>query len=186
MRDILKKLLSRSTSASATHHVVVGVGTETFGVPAARIHEIICLGDLDTMPRLPKGLTGPVRMIGKLIYLVKLQLPFIRTPADFEVTRRTSILVLRAHSAISSKIPVGVVVDRVERILELGEGDVETVATHRKGAWAACTFGFNGQHMPVVLLDVDRLVAPESVPNGTGPVPTAETATSRLRRRVPK
>lgn len=166
--------------------MVVGVGTETFGVPAAQIREIICLGDLDTIPRLPKNLAGPVRIISKLINLVELQVPFLRTQADFEATARTCILVLKAHSAISTNIPAGVVVDRVERILELDKGDVETVTTRRKGAWSSCTLGFSGQQLPVVLLDVDRLVAPGSASTETSPPDTAETATSRLRRRGQK
>ena len=62
-------------------------------------------------------------------------------------------------SAASSKIPKGVVVDRVDRIVALEERDVETVQTRRKGIWATCTLGFPRRHLPIVLLDLEKLVS---------------------------
>ena len=50
MQDLFKKFLSRPSSASAIHYVIVGIGAETFGVPASQIQEIIGLGDMDPMP----------------------------------------------------------------------------------------------------------------------------------------
>src|SRR5262249_19603137 len=86
MHESLKKLFSRSNTTSSAHYVVVGVGSEIFGVPATQIHEIICLGDLETMPKLPKSLSGPIRIFSKLVCLVKLQIPFLRTTSEFELT----------------------------------------------------------------------------------------------------
>src|SRR6185436_11797379 len=183
MTDVLKKILSLPSSPTATHYVVVGIGAEMFGVPSAQIHEIICLGDLERMPSLPNRFTGPVRIAGKLLSLVKLPVPFIRTQDGFDVTPRTSILVLKAHSAISSKIPKGVVVDRLERILALGEEDVETVTTRRKGLWAEYTLGFAKRHLPVVLVDLQQLVMPESERDGGSPSRTPDSALARLKRR---
>jgi chemotaxis signal transduction protein len=162
MSDVLKKLFSRPSSPAAAHYVVVGVGAETFGVPTGQIQEIVCLGDLETPPKLPKRFTGPARVIGKLLSLVKLPAPFVRPQGEYEVNARTCILILKEHSAISSKIPKGVVVDRVESLLELGEGDIETVPARRKGLWAAYTLGFAKRHLPVVLIDLQQLLMPDS------------------------
>jgi chemotaxis signal transduction protein len=182
MSDLLKKLFSRPSSASATHYVVVTIGPEMFGVPAKQIQEIICLGDLEAMPRLPKRFTGPVRIIGKLLSLEKLPVPFVRVQDGFEVTARTSILVLQAHSVFSSKVPKGVVVDRVERILALNEDDVETVTSRRKGLWSAYTLGFARRHLPVVLIDLEKLVAPHSGQSASTFSPNGEV--SVLKRRL--
>ena len=78
------------------------------------------------------------------------------------------------------------VVDRVERIIELEESDVETVTSRRKGPWSVCTLGFAWRQLPVVLLNLERLLAAETTPTGTGPSRNAGTATSRLKRRLPK
>ncbi len=177
-------MLARPGSASAIHYVVIGIGSETFGVPAAQIQEIIGLGDIEPLPTLPKRLTGPTRIIGKLLSLVKLPVPFIRPAGEFEVTPRTCILVLKAHSAISSSIPQGVVVDRVERILDLNPDDVETVTTKRRGFWSAYTLGFAKRHLPVVLIDLQQLVRSQCGTNGASPRENIETATSRLKRRA--
>ena len=184
MSDIFKKILARPSSASATHYVVIGIGSETFGVPANQIQEIICLGDLTPIPTLPRRFTGPVRIIGKLFSLVKLPVPFIRPPGECDVTPRTCILVLKAHSSISSSIPQGVVVDRVERILDLEDHDVETVTPRRKGFWSAFTLGFAKRHLPVVLIDLQQLVRSQCGSTSVTAAKDAETATSRLKRRA--
>jgi chemotaxis signal transduction protein len=181
MQDQFKKLLSRSTSA--IHYVVIGVGTETFGVPASQIQEIVGIGDMDPVPRLPKNLTGPLRLAGKMVFLVKLQASFARSQSDSGISAHTCVLLLRAHSAISPKIPKGVVVDRIERIIALDERDIETVPTRRKGLWSTCTLGFVRRHLPIILLDLEKLVLPEATDTGTTLLPNAETATSRLRRK---
>jgi purine-binding chemotaxis protein CheW len=185
MQDSLKKkIFARPSSSTANHYVVIGIGTETFGVPAGQIQEIICLGDVVPTPALPRRFSGPVQIIGKLVSLVKLPVPFIRPPGDFEVTPRTCILVLKAHSAISSRIPQGVVVDRVERILDLAPNEVETFTTRRKGFFSAYTLGFAKRHLPVVLIDLQQLVRSQTSPNGSNSPENVETATSRLKRRA--
>jgi len=180
MPDCFKRIISRSNS-SATHYLVIGIAAELFGVPTRQIQEVICLGDLDPMPSLPKRFTGPTRLIGKVVSLVKLPAPFIRPPDEFEVTPRTCVLVLKAHSSISLSIPKGLVVDRVESIIELGPDDVETITTRRQSAY---TLGFAKRHLPVVLIDLQELIQSQSVQNATGSFRTNETATSRLKRRL--
>jgi len=183
MHEQFKKLLSRSTSASAIHYVVIGVGTETFGVPASQIQEIVGIGDMDPAPRLPKNLTGPIRLAGKMIFLVRLQASFARSQSDSEISARTCVLLLKARSAIGPNVPKGVVVDRIDRIIALDERDIETVSTRRKGSWSTCTLGFVRRHLPIILLDLEKLVSPEATDTGTALLPSAETATSRLRRK---
>ena len=184
MTDTFKRILSRSSDPSVNHYLVIGIGAETFGVPTAQLQEIICLGDLETMPRLPPRFTGPVQVVGKLVSLVRLPVPFIRPRGECEVTSRTGILILKAHSAASPMIPKGVVVDRLDHIIELGEGDIHTVNTSHKGLWSECTLGFAGRHLPVVLIDLHRLITPKDELNGTSAFKNAELATSRLRKRT--
>jgi chemotaxis signal transduction protein len=183
MQDLFKKLLSRPSSASAIHYVIVGIGAETFGVPASQIQEIIGLGDMDPMPRLPKQLAGPMRLTGKMIFLVRIQASFARPRSEAEVSSRTCILVLKGRSAIGPKVPKGVVVDRVERIIELDERDIETVPTRRKGLWATCTLGFVRRHLPIILFDLEELVSSESTDGGMTVADAAETAAPRLKRK---
>ena len=90
---------------------------------------------------------------------------------------------ISSETAISSKIPQGVVVDRVERILELAEGEVETVTPRRKGFWSAYTLGFAKRHLPVVLMNLQELVRSQTA-SAVGPRENVETATSRLKRRA--
>ena len=183
MQDQFKKFLSRSSSASAIHYVVVGIGAETFGVPASQIQEIIGLGDMDPMPRLPKQLAGPVRLTGKMVFLVKIQASFARPRSESEISSRTCVLVLKGRSAIGPKVPRGVVVDRVERILEFDERDIETVPTRRKGLWSTCTLGFVRRHLPIILFDLEELVSSESTDSGMTLSENVETAIPRPRRK---
>jgi purine-binding chemotaxis protein CheW len=183
MEDLFKKLLSRPSSASATHYVVVGLGAETFGVPASQIQEIIGLGDMDPMPRLPKQLAGPVRLTGKMIFLVKIQASFARARSESEIGSRMCVLVLKGGSAIGPKVPRGIVVDRVDRIIELDERDIETLPTRRKGLWSSCTLGFVRRHLPIILFDLEELVSSESTDGGMTLADAAETVAPRPKRK---
>jgi len=183
MQDLFRKLLSRPSSASAVHYVVVGIGSETFGVPASQIQEIIGLGDMDPMPRLPKQLAGPMRLTGKMVFLVKIQASFARPRSESEISARTCVLVMKGRSAIGPKVPKGVVVDRVERILEFEERDIETVSTGRKGLWSSCTLGFVRRHLPIILFDLEELVSSEATDSGMTVSETSETAVPRPRRK---
>lgn len=182
MQDRFKELLSLGSDTS-NHYVVVGIGSETFGLPACQIQEIICLGDMDPLPKLPKGSAGPMRLVGRMLFLVKLQASFARQNSEPEITARTSVLVLKARSAISSKVPKGVVVDRVERIIELEARDIEVMQTRRKGLWATCTLGFVRRHLPIFLFDLDELVSSESTDAGTTRSESSDTVTMRSKRR---
>ena len=55
--------------------------------------------------------------------------------------------------------------------------EIATIPTGRKGLWSTCTLGFVPRHLPIILLDLENLVSPEESRD------TAETATSRLRRK---
>ena len=182
MQDVFKKLLSLSSSDSTKHYVVIGVGNETFAVPASQIREIICLGDVDPLPRLPKNSTGPMRLMGQMIFLVKLQASFFKHQSESEITARACVLVLKMRSAISSKVPKGVVVDRVERMIELEERDIERLQTRRKGLWSTCTLGFVRRHLPIFLFDLEELVSSESTDTGTTRADTSETINLRSKR----
>lgn len=183
MQDLSKKLLALSSDGSANHHVVIGLGSETFGVPASQIQEIICIGDINPLPRLPENLTGPMRLMGKMIFLVKLQASFARHHGESEATARTCVLLLKGSSAIGPKVPKGVVVDRVERIVELEERDIEIVQTRRKGFWSTCTLGFTRRHLPVLLLDLEQLTSAESTDSGITRSDSSDTVILRSRRR---
>lgn len=183
MQDSFKHAFSLSSSGSANHYLVVGIGGETFGVPANQIQEIISLGDVDPLPRLPKGLTGPMRLTGQMVFLVRLQASFARRTSEPEVTSRTSVLVLKGRSAIGPKVKKGVVVDRVERIIELEDRDIDVVQTRRKGLWSTCTLGFVRRHLPIFLLDLNELTSAESTETGITPSDSSETTILRSRRR---
>lgn len=183
MQDPFKQFQLLASSTSASHYVVIGVGNEKFGVPANQVQEIIGLGDMDPLPRLPKGLTGPMRLSGEMIFLVKLQASFARPQVETETTEHTCILVLKSRSAIGPKIHKGVVVDRVERILELEDRDIEVIQTRRKGVWSSFRLGFVRRHLPIFLLDLDELTSADSTDSGTARADSSETVILRTRRR---
>jgi hypothetical protein len=74
-------------------------------------------------------------------------------------------------------------VDRVERIVELEERDIEIVQTRRKGYWSTCTLGFTRRHLPILLLDLDELASAESTDSGTARSDSSDTVILRSRRR---
>jgi len=75
---------------------------------------------------------------------------------------------------------------RTPHFFELGEDDVETINTQRKGFWPAYTLGFAKRHLPVVLIDLQRLVMAESAQSNPIASRGAEPGTSQLKRRTQK
>lgn len=98
--------------------VVFELGREAYGVDIAKVHEIIRMQTITTVPRAPQFVEGVINLRGKVIPVVDLRRRLGQPAA--EATRATRIVVvdIGVHT-------VGMIVDAVSEVLRVPAGAVE-------------------------------------------------------------
>lgn len=94
------------------------VGSETFGVPIALIHEIVRVPDITAVPDSPGCVEGVINLRGRIIPVVDLRKRFGENA--IVATRKNRILV----AAIDNKL-VGLIVDSASEVLNIPPSDIE-------------------------------------------------------------
>lgn len=90
---------------------------ESFGLTLSAVAEVIRLPKLVQMPLVPPSLLGLANLRGTVLPVVSLR-ALLRLPAK-EANELTRVIVMRGDA------PVGVVVDRVDRLLKLAPDQIE-------------------------------------------------------------
>jgi purine-binding chemotaxis protein CheW len=104
------------------HLVTFRVGTELFGVPIARVQEIVRLPTITQIPRAPGFVEGVINLRGRVIPVIAMRKRLGKISGN-EVDARdkqSRILVVEAERSL-----LGMIVDDVCEVLKLTEGCVE-------------------------------------------------------------
>ena len=134
------------------------LGHETFGVDILQVQEIRGWSPVTRIPQTPDHVLGVLNLRGAVVPIIDLRLRFELQSAEYNAL--TVIIVLSVAGPAGPR-EVGVVVDAVSEVVDVSEdalrqppelGD-RAVTNHISGLLTL------GQTM-VILLDVDRLVAP--------------------------
>jgi len=97
--------------------LIFRLGGESFGLTLSAVAEIIRPPNLVHMPLVPPSLLGLANLRGIVLPVVSLR-ALLRRP-DVEANQFTRVVVMRGAA------PVGLVVDRVDRLLELAADQIE-------------------------------------------------------------
>jgi len=156
-----------SESASTLHRSAAGkyltfhLGPESYGVPVLKIREIIRLVPITPVPQMPADVKGVINLRGKIIPVVDLRVKFgLAGAADSD---HTCIVVVQVGPATGAPIQLGLVVDDVEEVSQIGESEIEE--TPDFGAQLATEYLLGIAKLKnrvVILLDLDRALAAES------------------------
>ena len=96
---------------------------ETFGMSIGSIREIINYDNVTPVPMMPAFIRGVINLRGSVVPLVDLAVRFGNS--SNEVTKRTCIVVLDVEDEGQLHL-IGIVVDAVNAVLEIGEEDIES------------------------------------------------------------
>ena len=91
---------------------------EEYGIEILKVHEIIGMMSITTVPRTPPFIRGVINLRGKVIPIIDLRLKFAMEAID--QTEETCIIVVQAQS-----IELGIVVDRVSEVLDIPSDDID-------------------------------------------------------------
>ena len=143
------------------YYVAFGLGREAFAVEIRFVKEILQFQELTEVPLLPSWVRGLINLRGAVVPVLDLSIRFGRPPT--EVARRACIVILEVPQG-ERLIPVGVIVDRVTEVLDLGASDLEpapSLGTDPRSEFLCGIAKVKNQF--VILLDVAHLLSAEEV-----------------------
>ncbi len=139
-------------------YLTFSLGQDSYGVNVLKIREIIRWCKITEMPQMPYYIKGLINLRGKVLPVVDLRVKF-RLP-EFAAGKDTCILVAQIDSDHCVNAPMGLIVDRVEEVTELGADDIQDLPDSGGSLDAAYILGMAkvGGAMKT-LLDIDRVVS---------------------------
>lgn len=93
------------------------VGPETYGIEIRFVTEIIGIQAITEVPELPVYIKGIINLRGKIIPVMDVRLRFKKEARDYN--DRTCVVVVDM-----GEIPVGLIVDSVDEVLNIPESDI--------------------------------------------------------------
>jgi len=133
------------------------LGHESYGLPVLKVREIIRLVEITPVPQMPPYVKGVINLRGKLVPVMDLRVRFDLAAREF--TESTCIVVAQAKSACGGAIHMGFIVDGVEEVLNLNQGDIEKTPDFGMKLATEYLLGMaNVKNKVIALLDIDQVV----------------------------
>lgn len=145
----------------AGKYLTVVLDNEAYGLAVLKVREIIRLQKITPVPQMPAFVKGVINLRGRVIPIVDLRVKFgLRA----EFGERTCVVVVQVATGQDPAVQMGLIVDSVEEVATLTGEEIEP--TPEFGARVDTTYllgmaKIKGQVK--TLLDIDRVVAPETV-----------------------
>jgi purine-binding chemotaxis protein CheW len=146
-------------SITAAQYLTFVVADTSYAIPVLRVREVIEASPITRVPATPRAVRGVMNLRGSVVPVVDLGTRF--SVAEREITKRTCIIIVEVTADRDGDATImGIVVDAVDRVVDLGEKDIEPVppfGTHVRLEFLAgmgkVDDGF------VMLLDVDHVLS---------------------------
>jgi len=147
---------SSSLLAKPGKYLTFLLGRESYGLPVLKVREIIRVVGITPVPHMPPYIKGVINLRGKLVPVMDLRIRFELTAREF--TESTCIIVAQVKSASGGAIHMGFIVDGVEEVLNLAQGDIEeTPDFGMKLATEYLPGMANVKNKVIALLDIDKV-----------------------------
>ncbi|WP_306597773.1 chemotaxis protein CheW [Geothrix sp. 21YS21S-2] len=133
------------------------LGGENFAMDIRSIKEVIQYGALTEVPLMPDFIRGVINLRGAVVPVIDLSVRFGR-PAT-EVARRTCVVILEVEQE-GDIVELGVIVDHVSEVLEIGASDIEpapSFGSTLRSDFLAGVGKVGGKF--VILLDVNHVLS---------------------------
>ena len=152
-------------------YLTFALGPEEYGLEILKVREIIGYMDITAVPQTPHYVKGVINLRGQVIPVIDLRAKFGMETTD--VTEQTCIIVVEISQA-DRKFNTGIVVDRVQEVLDIAGEDIEQ--SPEFGASVNTDFilgmGKIGDSVKI-LLDIDRVLGQEQLASVVGNAPVA-------------
>jgi purine-binding chemotaxis protein CheW len=117
-------VLSRQAAAAVgpTQYLTFILGGDVFAIGILAIKEIIEYGGLTAVPMMPDCIRGVINLRGAVVPVLDLAARFGRVSS--EVSKRSCIVIVETVVGAEQRV-IGVMVDAVNAVLEIGAADIE-------------------------------------------------------------
>lgn len=142
--------------AERSQYVTLGVGTDLFAAPVARVQEILDMRPIARLPQAPPHLLGMIDVRGQGVSVLDLRMTLGMPPADD--TENTRIVVLGVTGK-DGQVTLGLRADRVFEVTVLDSENLDPPPATHAGWSGHCIAGIgrrNGDF--VTVLDLDHLL----------------------------
>jgi purine-binding chemotaxis protein CheW len=143
--------------AQAGKYLSFVLGQEEYGLEILKVQEINGMMDITRVPRTPGYVRGVINLRGRVIPIVSLREKF-KMPAIAD-DEKTCIIVVQVKYQ-DNQITMGIVVDEVSEVLNIGDGQIEPPPSFGGGMEEADYITGMGKldGKVVILLDIDRVM----------------------------
>lgn len=149
------------TSALAGKYLTVVLENEAYGIAVLKVREIIRLQKITPVPQMPEFVKGVINLRGRVIPVVDLRVKF---GVKAEFAERTCIVVVQVKLQNGQNVQMGLIVDSVEEVVTLAANEIEPTPDFGARISTEYLLGMAKVKGAVkTLLDIDRVVAPETV-----------------------
>ena len=149
-----------ASSFSSGKFLTFTLADECYGVEVLKIREIIRMQKITPVPQMPFHVKGVINLRGKVIPVVDLRIKFNLEAA--EATERTCIIVVDVDGGQGVNSLLGLIVDAVEEVLNIGDAEVEPSPDFGTQLSTECCLGIAKVKDSVkTLLDIEKVVSRE-------------------------
>jgi purine-binding chemotaxis protein CheW len=150
-----------ATSAIAGKYLTVVLENEAYGIAVLKVREIMRLQKITPVPQMPAFVKGVINLRGRVIPVVDLRVKF---GLKAEFAERTCIVVVQVKLPSEQLVQMGLIVDSVEEVVTLTAAEIEPTPDFGTKVNTDYLLGMAKVKGQVkTLLDIDRVVAPETV-----------------------
>lgn len=137
-------------------YLTFALGREEYGLEILKVREIIGYMEITAVPQVPMHVKGVINLRGQVIPVIDLRTQF--GMEEVEVTEQTCIIVVEIAQG-AQRFNTGIVVDRVQEVLEIPGGDIEGAPEFGSSVDTDFILGMGKIGASVkILLDIDQVL----------------------------
>jgi purine-binding chemotaxis protein CheW len=152
---------SAGSSTLAGKYLTVVLENEAYGIGVLKVREIIRMQKITPVPQMPAFVKGVINLRGRVIPIVDMRVKF---GLKAEFAERTCIVVVQVKLPNDASVQMGLIVDCVEEVVTLNADEIEPTPEFGTKINTEYILGMAKVKGAVkTLLDIDRVVAPDTV-----------------------
>ena len=142
-----------TTDGEKKQYIVVKIGSEQYGVDISYIDNIVRMQKITRVPKAQVYLKGIINLRGEVVPVMSLRLRMGLEADEFSHDTRIIIVKMEEHGSL------GLIVDQVVEVVELGSGEIDTYNPDNKDEKSVFIKGigkYNGQL--ISLLELNAII----------------------------
>jgi purine-binding chemotaxis protein CheW len=153
--------MESSGSANSSQCLTFRLDHELFAINIAKVQEVLEFSTVTKVPRTPDFMRGVINLRGNVVPVVDLRIKLGLSPTERTVD---TCIVITEVTVGGDNVIVGALVDSVQEVLELGDGDISPPPRMGARIDANVISGMGRRNDEfVMILDIDKVFPPSDL-----------------------